>query len=100
MTFVINCGFKHDEPLVYITRTGKKYHNVDCNYLSASAIPIGKFKAIDDGYTACLRCNGVDSGTIAVNNYGASFVISAGIIFTCIIGGFVICNARKCSSSI
>lgn len=39
LTFAINTGFKHEEPLVYVTRTGEKYHSSGCGYLWASSIP-------------------------------------------------------------
>lgn len=42
--------------MVYITRTGKKYHRADCGYLSESKIPIERAEAINNGYTPCSRC--------------------------------------------
>jgi len=41
---------------VYITNTGKKYHNSGCRYLSKSRIPISLTKAKQRGYTACSVC--------------------------------------------
>ena len=89
LTFIFNVAFKHDEPLVYITRTGHKYHNESCAYLWASAIPIGKDEAVKKGYTACSQCGGKSCGIIVVNNYGVSFAISA---FTVIIS--VVCYSN------
>ena len=45
-----------DSDIVYITKTGTKYHREGCRYLSKSAIPIKKREAIARGYTPCLRC--------------------------------------------
>ena len=45
------------EAVVYITRTGKKYHKGDCSYLRQSKIQTTKKEAIANGYTACSRCN-------------------------------------------
>ena len=41
---------------VYITNTGKKYHNSGCRYLSKSCISISLTKAKQRGYTACSVC--------------------------------------------
>ena len=42
--------------VVYVTRTGKKYHRVDCSSLSKSKIPIKLSEAKARGYTPCQRC--------------------------------------------
>lgn len=42
---------------VYITKTGKKYHSVDCSSLRRSSIPIELKDAINRGYDACSKCN-------------------------------------------
>lgn len=45
-----------DEEIVYITKTGKKYHSADCRYLSKSKIPISlKDAALSS--TPCSVCN-------------------------------------------
>lgn len=46
-----------EDTIVYITRTGKKYHTGDCRYLSKSKIPITLKKAIQRGYTPCSVCS-------------------------------------------
>ena len=46
-----------DNYTVYITRTGSKYHRDGCQYLRSSKIEIDKKEAIENGYTACSRCN-------------------------------------------
>ncbi|MEX2285817.1 MAG: thermonuclease family protein, partial [Planctomycetaceae bacterium] len=47
-----------DDSVVYITKTGKKYHSGGCRYLSKSQIPIKLSDAISQGYTACSVCGG------------------------------------------
>lgn len=42
---------------VYVTKTGEKYHVGSCSYLRQSKIPISLAGAVDQGYTACSRCN-------------------------------------------
>jgi biopolymer transport protein ExbD len=45
------------EIIVYITKTGAKYHRGSCSYLRKSKISIAKKEAIANGYSACSRCN-------------------------------------------
>ncbi|MBT1688266.1 DUF5763 domain-containing protein [Dawidia soli] len=42
---------------VYVTKTGKKYHDAYCRYLSHSKIEIDLAKALELGYDACSVCN-------------------------------------------
>lgn len=42
--------------IVYITKTGKKYHKSGCRYLKDSCIKINKSEAIKKGYSACSVC--------------------------------------------
>lgn len=44
------------ETIVYITKTGEKYHVENCSYLRQSKIKTTKKEAIANGYTACSRC--------------------------------------------
>jgi len=44
------------ERIVYITRTGEKYHRGDCRYLSRSKIAIKLSEAKAQGYEACKVC--------------------------------------------
>ncbi len=44
------------EITVYITRTGRKYHRLECGYLRESCIPIFLIEAIQQGYTPCKVC--------------------------------------------
>lgn len=41
---------------VYITRTGEKYHQDSCRYLSNSKISVTLDSAATKGYTACKVC--------------------------------------------
>lgn len=43
--------------IVYITKTGKKYHRAGCRYLSKSSIPITLEEAKNRGYTPCSVCD-------------------------------------------
>jgi len=45
-----------EDPTVYITKTGKKYHRGNCSYLRQSKIPIPLSEAVERGYTPCSRC--------------------------------------------
>jgi hypothetical protein len=55
-----------DDPTVYITRTGKKYHVVSCSYLRKSSIPIALSQALARGYGPCSRCNPPTEVTLRV----------------------------------
>jgi len=44
------------DPVVYITKTGKKYHNKGCWHVSGGAIPICLSEAKARGYTPCKVC--------------------------------------------
>lgn len=41
--------------IVYVTRTGSKYHKEGCSYLK-SKIPLSLSDAIDAGYEPCSKC--------------------------------------------
>ena len=45
------------EIVVYVTRTGEKYHRGGCRYLSKSQIPMTLQDAKASGYTPCSVCN-------------------------------------------
>lgn len=49
------------EKVVYVTKTGSKYHGVNCGYLHSSSIKTNLSDAIKSGYTACSRCKGAAS---------------------------------------
>ena len=46
--------------VVYITRTGARYHRGGCRYLRYSAYAISRGEALKRGYTACHVCGGSD----------------------------------------
>lgn len=43
--------------VVYITKTGNKYHRAGCRYLSKDSIVITLEEAKKKGYTLCSVCN-------------------------------------------
>lgn len=45
------------DEIVYLTRTGSKYHASDCRHLSESQIPTSLERAIADGYGDCYHCS-------------------------------------------
>lgn len=57
---------------VYITKTGKKYHNDNCRYLSQSKISIDLSSAISKGYGPCSVCKPPTQTTSASTNKAAS----------------------------
>lgn len=42
--------------IVYVTKTGKKYHKAGCSYLKESKIEMTLENAKNRGYTACSKC--------------------------------------------
>ena len=44
------------EQVVYITKTGKKFHKASCRYLKHSKIEVSRDEAMATGYTACKIC--------------------------------------------
>jgi len=48
--------YSQDDPTVYVTRTGSKYHTAGCSYLRESAIPMKLSEAVGR-YSPCSRCN-------------------------------------------
>ena len=42
--------------VVYITRTGSKYHNFGCQYLSESCIKVSIEYALENGFEPCSKC--------------------------------------------
>lgn len=45
-----------EEALVYITKTGKKYHREDCRYLKSSGVQISLEEAREQGLSPCREC--------------------------------------------
>jgi|APSaa5957512622_1039677.scaffolds.fasta_scaffold60178_2 hypothetical protein len=48
--------YNQQEMVVYITRTGEKYHRLGCHHLSRSKIPISLKDAKKNRYTPCKVC--------------------------------------------
>jgi hypothetical protein len=46
-----------DEAIVYITRTGEKYHEAGCPHLSRSSIPVTLEQALLEGRQPCGLCH-------------------------------------------
>ena len=44
------------DTIVYVTRTGSKYHRDGCGSLSKSKIEITLKEAVEAGYDPCKRC--------------------------------------------
>jgi hypothetical protein len=44
--------------VVYVTRTGHRYHRAGCRYLRRSAFKTTRSAAIAHGFTPCLICGG------------------------------------------
>jgi hypothetical protein len=58
LAFEIQASGDRKECVVYVTKTGAKYHRSSCSSLRKSRIPLARGEAIDRGYTACKRCGG------------------------------------------
>jgi hypothetical protein len=54
--FLVNTVYSQDDPTVYVTKTGSKYHTAGCSYLKKSAIPM-KLSEASVSYSPCSRCN-------------------------------------------
>ena len=50
-------SYYQDETIVYVTKSGEKYHTADCSYLTDSAMPVSLEQAIAEGKTPCSRCH-------------------------------------------
>lgn len=50
------CSVAPDEIIVYITKSGGKYHQWGCGFLQNSSIPRSLQQAKKDGYTPCSAC--------------------------------------------
>ena len=46
--------------VVYITRTGARYHRSNCGSLRKSRVALSRSEALASGYTACGNCGGSD----------------------------------------
>lgn len=46
-----------DEDIVYVTKSGTKFHREDCKHLSKSKIPISLEQALKQGLEPCKACS-------------------------------------------
>jgi hypothetical protein len=56
LLFLANVSYSQDDPIIYVTKTGTKYHSAGCSYLKKSAIPM-KLSEASVSYSPCSRCN-------------------------------------------
>ncbi|MGI5849246.1 MAG: hypothetical protein ACOX8Q_04125 [Christensenellales bacterium] len=45
-----------EEEIVYVTKSGTKYHKEGCTYLSSSKIPMSLDQAVEQGNEPCSKC--------------------------------------------
>lgn len=50
------CSVSPEETVVYITKSGRKYHQLGCRFLQKGSIPISLTKAQKSGYSPCGVC--------------------------------------------
>ncbi|CAD8192990.1 unnamed protein product [Paramecium pentaurelia] len=50
-------NFDESQNIVFITKSGVKYHNAQCNYLNNSKTPLTIREALKRGFTSCQRCS-------------------------------------------
>lgn len=43
-------------PIVYVTKSGTKYHKEKCDYLANSSVEISREQAENKGYSPCSKC--------------------------------------------
>ena len=87
--------FRHNELMVYKTKTGERYHSGDCGYLHSSKVPIGLNQAIEEGLSKCYLCGGKASGIVEVNSYDAAFIIVLIIEFSILIFAYMLHLRKK-----
>lgn len=52
----LGLALAQEDPTVYVTKSGSKYHSAGCSYLSKSSIEM-KLSEVGSRYTPCSRCN-------------------------------------------
>lgn len=45
------------ENIVYVTKSGEKYHTADCTYLTNTSMPVSLDQALAEGKKPCSRCH-------------------------------------------
>ena len=56
-TPVIEAKDNTEIAVVYVTKTGEKYHSGNCSYLRKSKIEKSLSDAVNEGYEPCSRCH-------------------------------------------
>ncbi len=46
-----------EEHIVFVTKSGEKYHEAGCSHLSKSSIPVTLEQALQEGKEPCSRCH-------------------------------------------
>lgn len=49
-------SYYKNENIVYVTKSGKKYHKDGCQFLKSSKIMISLEQAVQEGLTPCSKC--------------------------------------------
>ncbi len=57
-----------DETIVYVTKSGEKYHTEGCSYLTDSKMPVSLEQAVTEGKTPCSRCHPPEHRVIDENH--------------------------------
>ncbi len=65
LTFLANNVYSQT---VYVTKTGQKYHQESCKYLSKSSIPISLNDAVIKGYGPCSVCKPLSAAPTNFSN--------------------------------
>ena len=68
LSLLISCSVSlaRQDATVYVTKTGSKYHNAGCSYLSRSSIAM-KLSEIGSRYSPCSRCNPPSLSSLKTN---------------------------------
>lgn len=56
VTVATSTPYSTQTDIVYVTKTGSKYHRAGCRYLKKSYREITRTEAKEQGYTACSVC--------------------------------------------
>lgn len=66
---------------VYVTKSGKKYHEASCRYVSSTAFSLKLDEAASRGYTACSICKPqqTESQTTSINSLYSNTSNSASV---------------------
>ena len=76
ITGAVKINAASGDTIVYITKTGEKYHNAGCGSLSKSKIETTLQSAVDRGYEPCKKCkppklDTTSSESVATTNVAA-----------------------------